>query len=234
MVIKNDACPDHLRWQLLQSAAADSESWSRCSAARHPEIGEQLLVKLAADEDDIVRCYVAENPTTPIELLLKLRSDPCEKVRGRVRNLPRREYDARLAEAKCTGTSMTRLLELAESGFIGIRLAAVGNASLPAGDRDRLTTLIFNDIDSAIGSGSKTRACQSSLSYDDIALLIRALGILGDPSNQAELRRASRSKDLLLRAAAIVAPDTPAAVLSQMLEDPSEEIRALAAMRAQL
>lgn len=226
-------------------ALAASENWGlREFAAAPSDAPLDVLTSLAADESEWVRMRVAENPHTPVEALMRLLNDPNGTVRttaamnpsvpvhlaesrvidiaaipavdgwvecvelGRASPVALTVLGAhddvriRSAVAACLTTPTETLSSLAGDGDGQVRWGVAQNPAAPASLRARV---LCSDMDSNGGSISN--------SY-------RARGIASQQGCPAEvLQVLARDSDAEVRAAIIVNPTTPLAVLEAMAID---------------
>lgn len=230
MVLKQSSCPAKLRLALLEAASVDPDREQRSTVARYRDCPTVILSALANDDDEIVRRYVALNPRTPIEILRKLQLDSSQMVRMQVRNFPRKEFDVELAMAVDPETDKKKLVELAEYSYLTVRMAVLENPATPQEERDRLKTMIAEQVQLAL-SPANPEHFEQQFSIDDISTLIMALGLLRNPADKKEVQRLAKSSDPLNRAAATFSPALSKENLSRLLDDSDEDVRRIVVWR---
>ena len=206
---------------LLDVLAKDKGKWVRSGVAENPNtpvpLSEILLEVLAQDKDEYVRRHAARNPNIPVALFEILAKDKDEDVRGNVAcnpNIPVALLKNLVRAKKAVGIGE----------YVRDKIAANLNmprALMEALAMDKAPAFKQKEVKKLLGEDELTGLPDASILHW-ITSLTDCPALIDNKS----LTKASRSKEWLVRLAAVLHPDVTQGILELLINDTDEDVSA--------
>lgn len=231
-VATNPSTPWTVALTLFQSLVNGSSGGDMEMLARSPLMPLDMLGRLANDSDRAVRLALASNPVIPWNDLSRFSTDKDAWVRewATIRGQRCRYLESSIRNIRTSGVAAEYLLQASTVSLWAVRLCAIHSPSFPIEDRDRVLGILTREIEEAARIRSP-RLHIDQLSVEDFLAPLTALGLIPDPSQAKSIAAAAKSKDWLVRAAAVFSQGIQPSLLRMLMDDDVEVVKQLAIHR---